>query len=69
MFFSYGLSLKHWINSGLSNSIGGRLHDSKSHSSKAIEDEDWSMVVFITVSDPSIKVLIKEYRTTSISIT
>ena len=62
------LFLKHWIKSGqwlefllnLSNSIGGRLRDSKFRSSKAIVNEDWSMVVFITVYDPSIKVSIKE---------
>ena len=43
-----------------SKSLGGRLRDSKSCSGKAIVDEDWSMVVFIKVSDPSIKVPVKE---------
>ena len=62
------LSLEQCINSGqglgfplkLSNSIGGRLRDSKSRPSKAVVDEDWSMIVFITVFDPSIKISTKE---------
>ena len=38
----------------------GRLRGSISGSSKAVVDEDWSMVVFMMVPVPLIKVSIKE---------